>query len=184
MFKKHNKMVELQVDNNIHLKEIEIENAQQIYNIINLERNYLVEWLPFVEETTDVSYTKSFIENVTGATSNDLIFAVRYLNKLVGLLGLKDVDLGNKKSEIGYWLSQSYQHKGIITQSCEVLIKHAFSEMGLNRIQLKVATENFKSQRVAERLGFTFEGIERDGELHSRGFVDLKVYSLLRKDNH
>lgn len=175
-------MKELQVDLNIHLKEIEIADAEEIFNIINSGREYFREWLPFVDDTSDVSYTKSYIENVTGETSNDLIFTVLYHNKLVGLVGLKDVDLGNKKTEIGYWLSESYQHKGIITQSCKALITHAFSEMGLNRIQLKAATQNFKSQRIAERIGFTFEGIERDGELHSHGFVDLNVYSLLRKE--
>ena len=183
MFKNY-KMIELQVDMNIRLKEIEIADAEQIFNIIDIGRLYFKEWLPFVDDTTEVSYTKSYIENVTGETSNDLIFTVLYNNNIVGLVGLKDVDLGNKKIEIGYWLTESYQHKGIITQSCKVLIKHAFSEMGLNRIQLKAATENFKSQRIAERLGFTFEGIERDGELHSHGFVDLNVYSLLSKDYH
>ena len=56
--------------------------------------------------------------------------------------------------------------------------------MNLHRIQLKAATKNFKSQAVAKRLGFTVEGIERDGELHSHGFVDLKVFSLLKEDQH
>lgn len=37
---------------------------------------------------------------------------------------------------------------------------------------------------MAKRLGFTVEGIERDGELHSHGFVDLKVFSLLKEDQH
>ena len=88
----------------------------------------------------------------------------------------------NKKTEIGYWLSESFQHKGIITQSGKALINYAFNEMNLNRIQLKAATGNLKSQQVAERLGFTKEGIERDGELHMRGFVDLVVFSLLKAD--
>jgi len=52
----------------------------------------------------------------------------------------------------------------------------------MNRIQIKVATENLKSQQVAERLGFKYEGIEREGELHKCGFLDLKVYSLLRNE--
>jgi len=52
----------------------------------------------------------------------------------------------------------------------------------LNRIQLKVATSNRKSQQVAQRLGFIQEGIEREGELHNRGFVDLVVFSLLVTD--
>ena len=92
--------------------------------------------------------------------------------------------MGNQKTEIGYWLSEKFQHKGIVTHSCKALIDFAFSEMNLHRIQLKAATKNFKSQAVAKRLGFTVEGIERDGELHSHGFVDLKVFSLLKEDQH
>ena len=54
--------------------------------------------------------------------------------------------------------------------------------MKMNRVQLKAGTENVRSRAVAERLGFALEGIERDGELHSRGYIDLAVYSLLKKD--
>jgi len=88
------------------------------------------------------------------------------------LVGLKDTDLINNKTEIGYWLSESFQHKGIITRSCKGLMDYAFKILGMNRVQLKAATENFKSQRVAERLGLSLEGIERDGELHDR---DLSI---------
>ena len=62
------------------------------------------------------------------------------------------------------------------------MIDYIFDVMNLNRIQLKAANGNLKSQRVAERLGFLQEGIERDGELHNRGFVDLVVFSLLNSD--
>ena len=61
-------------------------------------------------------------------------------------------------------------------------IDYVFDEMNFNRIQLKAATGNFKSQRVAKRLGFREEGIERESELHQRGFVDLIVYSLLKAE--
>ena len=54
--------------------------------------------------------------------------------------------------------------------------------MNINRIQIKAATENLKSRAIPERLGFTFEGIERDAELHTRGFVDLAIYGLLKND--
>jgi len=61
-------------------------------------------------------------------------------------------------------------------------INYVFDEMNLHRIQLKAATGNSKSQQVAKRLGFIQEGIERQSELHDRGFVDLIVFSLLITD--
>ena len=170
------------VDTNIRLKEIGLEDAEVIFNTIINERDYLSEWLPFVEHTHEISFTRSFIEEYLNSERKDLTCAIYYQNQFVGLVGLKDTDTDNKKTEIGYWLSEAFQHKGIITCSCKTLISYAFDEMDINRIQIKAAEHNLKSQQIPVRLGFKREGIERDGELHSRGFVDLVIFSLLKAD--
>ena len=176
-------MKELIVNNEIRLKELGLEDVQAIFNIIDNERNYLSEWLPFIADTHRMSDTQSFVDDyIKSSKSKELTFAIYFQNQLVGLIGMKDTDFDNQKTEIGYWLSEEFQHKGIVTRSCEALINYVFYEMKMNRIQLKAATGNFKSQRVAERLGFVREGIERQGELHERGFVDLIVFGLLKND--
>ncbi|NDP20074.1 MAG: GNAT family N-acetyltransferase [Paludibacter sp.] len=175
-------MVEIIVDPTIRLKEVELKDVTAIFKTIDNERIYLSEWLPFVSETLDVSYTRTFVRSVTNSKSKELVCVIFYLNKLVGLIAMKDSDFGNRKTEIGYWLSEAFQNKGIITKSCKALIQYAFDTLEINRIQIKVATQNYKSQRVAERLGFVHEGIEREGELHTHGFVDLIVFSLLKSD--
>lgn len=175
-------MREIKVDQNIRLKEIGLEDVDAIFKTIDEEREYLSEWLPFVEETNDISYTQTYVQSVVDSDSSELVCVIFYENELVGLVGMKDTDFGNKKTEIGYWLSEAFQHKGIITKSCNALIQYAFNELDMNRIQIKAATGNYKSQLVAERLGFQREGIEREGELHARGFVDLVVFSLLKND--
>ncbi len=135
-----------------------------------------------MDYTLEIADTQNFIESLTVNETKDLTFAIYYNENFVGLVGLKDPDYENKKVEIGYWISEKYQHLGIITLSCKTLIKYAFQELDFNRIQLRAATENIKSQKVAERLGFKKEGIERDGELHKRGYVDLVAYGLLKKE--
>jgi len=173
---------EIIVDDTILLKELGLDDVEAIFNTIVNERDYLEEWLPFVEFTREISYTRRFVENYLNSDNSDATFAIYYQRKFVGIIGLKDTDPDNKKTEIGYWLSESYQHRGIITFSCQALIDYAFDKLQLNRIQLKAATGNLKSQQVAQRLGFSKEGIERDGELHSRGYIDLVVFSLLKTD--
>lgn len=170
------------VDANIRLKEIGLEDTEVIFNTIINERDYLGAWLPFVELTREISFTRCFIEGYLNSDRKDLTCAIFYQNQFVGLIGLKDTDFDNKKTEIGYWLSESYQHKGIVTNSCKSLINFIFDKMNINRVQIKVAKGNMKSQRIPKRLGFKREGIERDGELHSRGFVDLVIFSLLKAD--
>lgn len=175
-------MIKLHVDYNIYLKEIELADAAEIYQTIDKQREYLSEWLPFVEITQDIRFTQNFIKSYLKSDRVDKTFIILFDNEFVGLIGLKDTDTENFKTEIGYWLSEPFQHKGIITKSCKTILNYAFYDMDMHRIKITVATENYKSQKVAERLGFTKEGIERDGELHTRGFVDLVVYGLLRDE--
>ena len=175
-------MRKIKVDDEILLKEIGLEDVETIFKTIDNEREYLEEWLPFVELTHDVSFTRSYVENYLNFDKLNLTCAIYYQNQFVGIIGLKDTDPDNKKTEIGYWLSQSFQGKEIITRSCKKLINYVFDIMDMNRVKITVATGNLKSQHIPERLGFTLEGIERDGELHTRGFVDLLVYSLLKSE--
>jgi ribosomal-protein-serine acetyltransferase len=70
-----------------------------------------------------------------------------------------------------------------VTRSVERLCDFAFNELGINRIQIKCAVGNSASSNIPKRLGFIFEGIEREGELLSNGFfTDLEVYSKLKHE--
>ena len=100
----------------------------------------------------------------------------------MGRIGIYRIDRANKIGEFGYWLSKDYQGKGIITKSCQALIQLAFSSLDLNRIELKCATNNQKSNQIAVKLNFTLEAILRDAEYLHEKFIDLNLYSLLKKE--
>lgn len=138
-------------------------------------------------------YTKTlddsvkFIESVFNAPDDtrEIIFCIHYQNTFAGLIGLKfgQSDKANKRTEIGYWLSEKHQKKGIVTQSVSALLNYGFSELGLNRVQIRCAVGNIPSKNIPRRLGFLFEGIERDGELLSDNqFTDIEVYSILKRE--
>lgn len=59
----------------------------------------------------------------------DLTCVILFKKQIVGIIGLKDTDLHNQKTEIGYWLSELFQHKGIVTKSCKVLINRLFAQL-------------------------------------------------------
>jgi ribosomal-protein-serine acetyltransferase len=171
----------MQVDNDIRLKELELLDAQLIFDTIDAERDYLREWLPFVDETHKVEDSLTFVKNMikNGKHKNEYTYTIIYHGVFAGLVGFRDTDHEDKKTELGYWLSEKFQKKGIVIRSCAKLIDHAFTELDMNRIQIKVATHNYKSQQIPIKLGFREEGIERDGEMLFNGFTDLIVYSLL-----
>ena len=93
------------------------------------------------------------------------------------------MDWDNGKAEMGYWLRERFLKKGIVTRSARCLIGRAFRNLGLNRISLRIAVGNSESRKVAERLGFTLEGVERDAERFPGGhFVDAEVFGLLERE--
>lgn len=176
----------IKVDTHIELKQLEQTDAEDIFKAIDSQREYLGRWLPFVEYTTELSDSEDYVNSVINAPEErfDYVFSIRKNGKFVGLIGFKDTDHHNQKTEIGYWLSEAYQKQGIITKSVEKLCDFAFNNQGINRIQIKCAVDNKPSRNIPRRLGFKFEGIERQGELLSGGkFTDLEVYSKLKEEN-
>lgn len=179
-----NSMV-IKIDSEIELRQLELRDSIDIFEAIDSQRDYLGKWLPFVAFTKEISDTKEFVDSIINAPKeiSELVFTIRKQNKFIGLIGFKDTDRSNKKTEIGYWLSEKYQKQGIITRSVEKLCDFAFNELGINRVQIKCAVGNQPSKKVPQRLGFKFEGIERQGELLTGNiFTDLEIYSKLKSD--
>ncbi|HKI89089.1 MAG TPA: GNAT family protein [Draconibacterium sp.] len=177
-------MEHISVNDKIRLERIKLSMAPEIFAAIDHDRIYLKQWLPFVEMTLNVQDTERFINSVTSDKKykRDEIFSIRYHESFAGLIGFKDTDWNNRKTELGYWLAEELQGKGIITTCVKKLISFAFVKMKLNRVQIKVAVGNHKSEAIPNRLGFQLEGIERAGEFHENKYLDLKVFSLLKKD--
>lgn len=167
--------------NSFTLRPLQANDAADLYNTIDSQRDYLGRWLPFVASTQSVAYTQEFVNY--SLQSEEETFTIRHENQFIGLIGFKATDKDNCKTEIGYWLSEEYQGRGIMTNAVKELCHYAFQQLGINRIQLKCAVGNSSSSNIPKRIGFQFEGIERAGEQFPDGsFADLEIYSLLKGD--
>jgi ribosomal-protein-serine acetyltransferase len=174
----------LQVDDNIHLERIKQILATVIFSAIEENRSFLRKWLPFIDQTRKVSDTEGFIRSVLDKpfAERDEVYTIWYKGEFVGLIAYKDTDRFNCKTELGYWMVEKFQGNGIMTKAASKLIDFAFRNLNMNRVQIKVAVGNLKSSGIPKRLNFQFEGIERDGEKHYNRFLNLEVYSFLKKD--
>ena len=85
--------------------------------------------------------------------------------------------------DVGYWLAQEYNGKGIMTQSVRDLIRLGFDDYSLGRVEIRCAVENRKSRAIPERLGFKQEGTIRRAENLYGKYVDHVVYGLLRQES-
>ena len=75
-----------------------------------------------------------------------------------GVVAFNNIEKTNRCATMGYWLAKSNMGNGHMTAVVKALIEEGFQQLELNRIQARVATGNYPSQAVCERLGLKKEG--------------------------
>ena len=176
--------MKIQVDETISLEFLEEIHAESLFNLVNNNRAYLREWLPWVDHMhTIANFTNYIIDTKKRAVEkSDFGYAIIIDKNIVGRIGLHHINYQNRIAEIGYWLASGLQGTGIIFKSCKALINHSFKELGLNRVEIKCGIGNDKSRAIAEKLQFKQEGILRQAELLNGKFIDLYLYAMLKDD--
>lgn len=171
----------INITETIVLRPTTLESTSDIYEAIIGNRNYLRTWLPFVDWTKGESDTLAYVQGVID--KEEIQYSIYDSDKFIGRIGFNHMDPLNHKAEIGYWIIEEAQGKGIVTKSVKELLKLAFTDLNLNKIVIRAGIGNSKSRSIPEKLGFTLEGIERDGELLvDNKYTDLAVYGLLKKE--
>ena len=174
-------MFSYRVELGLTLELLALRHAQELFDAVDKNRDHLKPWMPWVGSTKSVDDVKAFITATLGQVANNNGFqtAIRADEKVIGVVGMHKIDWGNRSTSLGYWVSENAQGKGIMTKACAAYLAHAFSELDLHRVEIRCATENSRSRAIAERLGFSSEGIIRDAEWVNGGFVSHVVYGLL-----
>lgn len=167
------------------IREATYTDAEAIYEAIDKNRNDLRVWLPFVDSLRSIADEQTFLQSILEVAyeRRDPAFILEKGKEICGLCGIHFSDFTNHRTEIGYWLLPKYRGLGIVTQAVQYLCEWAVRCKGINRVQIRCATSNEPSNAIPQRLGFKFEGTERDGELLSSGqYTDIHVYSILRSE--
>ncbi len=172
------------IDENTTLALVEMRDADELFALVDASRMYLREWLPWVDASVSVEDTKAFVHAAQQqyARGDGFQCCIRYKGKIVGIIGFHRVDRFHKNTEIGYWLAEEYQGRGIMTACCRSFVDFAFREYKPHRVEIRVAVENQKSRAIPERLGFTHEGTLHESEWVNDHFVDGAVYAMFERD--
>ena len=167
----------------MRIREATPENAEESYNVIDRNRDYLREYLPWADGT-ELSGHLGTLEKWQKACEDksEFVFGICLDGKYVGNIGLHDVKSNNKSAMIGYWLAKDYQGHGIMTDCVRALINYGFYELDLNRIWIACAFENKKSRAIPERLGFVQEAVFQDGTILHGVYHDQVIYGVVKRN--
>jgi len=174
-------MIKIQVEDGLYLKSLEVADSEVLLPLVDGNRAYLREWLPWLDMTRTIDEMIAFVDSAIRQQSAGLGFqaGIWSRNQIVGVIGYHHLEWANRSTCIGYWLGEVFQHRGIMTKACRTLVEYAFEDWHLNRIEIRCAVGNMKSRAIPERLGFRSEGTLRDAEWLYDHFVDHVVYGML-----
>ena len=171
------------IDERCFLRLLEEADANELYAVVDENRQYLARWMPWAANQT-LEGTLEFIRDSRKQLADNQGFVVAIVDdgRIVGTLGFHRVDWENRSTGIGYWIAESRQGRGIDTQSVRALTDHAFSTWQLTRVEIRAGIGNERSRAIATRLGFNQEGVLREAERVGDRYVDHVVYAMLAAD--
>jgi hypothetical protein len=107
-----------QVDPGIELRLVEQKEALELFQLIEQNRGYLREWLPWVDKTRSADDIRHFIQRAHGqfAANQGPTALIRVDGKVSGVIGCHPIDWANRHCSIGYWLTAGLQRKGVMTR--------------------------------------------------------------------
>lgn len=84
--------------------------------------------------------------------------------------------------EVGFWADKAHRGRGYMTEAVLGLARWAFTDLGCTRLEWRAEVGNAGSRAVAEKAGFTVEGVLRAGLLNQGTLRDCWVGALLPSD--
>jgi ribosomal-protein-serine acetyltransferase len=156
-----------------------------VFEAVVRNREHLTPFMHWMTPDYSRESTETFLRTSIEARRRreNLGFGLWQGTSLIGSIGFTRFDWTSKKTEIGYWIDKDWEGKGIVTEATKTLIKYAFDDLGLNRIEIHCSTLNARSSAIPERLGFQKEGVLRRSEFRNGTLHDFAIYGLLADDS-
>lgn len=166
---------------------VTLDDAKALSALLVANREYLAPWEPIRGEhfaTVDGQFeliTEQLKRHAEGVTLPQVILDDD--ERVVGRITLSGIVQGFFQScAVGYWVAESATGRGVATAALRDVVRIAFDELGLHRIQAECLAYNLGSQRVLERVGFQHFGMAPKYLKIAGEWRDMELYQLIRPD--
>lgn len=147
----------------ISVRLVNEDDAANLAELLCTNRSFLAPWEParadafFTEEHQRQDLSRALSRHDAGEV---VPYVILDHESVVGRVTISDIVRGSfQNGHLGYWVSQAHNGRGVATAAVSVVMRLAFDELGLHRLQAGTFVHNTGSQRVLTRHGFTRIGI-------------------------
>ncbi|HNQ21641.1 MAG TPA: GNAT family protein [Phycisphaerae bacterium] len=169
------------VGDRVYLRPLEFADlalAQRWINDPATRRGLTIHWP--INEIAE----RKFIEKASESTDQVVLAIVlRDGDRPIGAVGLHFLRWKDRAGEVGIMIGEAqWRGHGYGPEALLVMLRYAFEELNLNRVQICVYDFNDNARRAYEKLGFVREGVQREYTFKEGHYVDQIVYSMLARE--
>ena len=168
------------------LRLLQLGDLDPYFEMVQRNRKRLTDhFVGTVSRTKTLEEAQEFVEEMIRHTISNTYFPYVIIdesdNRIIGFIDLKNIDWSIPKTQIGFYIDESYEGKGIISKALQQIIDYCFNEKGFEKLFMQIHPENMAAQKVAEKCGFELEGtIRKDYKTPSGQLVDLLYYGKVK----
>ncbi|QML56276.1 50S ribosomal protein L7/L12-serine acetyltransferase [Escherichia coli] len=171
----------IKVSDSIELRSVAENHITPLHHLICKNKSWLQNSLNWPQSVNTEDDTRKTVQgnmmlHQRGYAKMFMIFSE---DELVGVLSFNRIEPQNKSAEIGYWLDESHQGQGIISQALQAFIHHYAKRGEIRRFVIKCRVANLQSNQVALRNGFTLEGCLKQAEFLNDTYDDVNIYARI-----
>jgi ribosomal-protein-serine acetyltransferase len=173
-------------DGRITLRPYNTDDIDETYKAIHESLAEVSPWLPFAHEYYSLKETREWIKQRPREWKSGDSYEFTILDakdsSCMGGCGINRIDYPDLSANLGYWVRTSRMGNGVAPAATRLLAAWGFKALGLNRIEIVVATGNMRSLRAAEKAGAAREGIQRNRIKVRDKVFDAVMFSLIPGD--
>jgi ribosomal-protein-serine acetyltransferase len=178
---------EIFCSDNLKLRLLTKQDAKPIFEAISTQRNYLGQWFAHYNEPVSLTKTTELVNQIVDSQENptEIVYIILHNDEFAGIIGLKNIDWHNSKAVLDCWIQEKHQHLTIMLEAGSKFLEFIFRKINLNRLEIKTTQDNTKLRDFTRRLGFSQEGIEKQGlRVAENKYLNLTIHSMLQNDYH
>jgi RimJ/RimL family protein N-acetyltransferase len=123
-------------------------------------------WLPWCHANYSLADAEQWVQVCARNRESGTAFSMGIFSAgdgaLLGGVGINHINREHNFANVGYWIRQSRQGRGIAPVAVRMIAEYGFQTIGLTRLEIVVQEGNHASQRVAEKSGAAFEGVQQN----------------------
>ena len=164
------------ISNTLSLSLIKESDAEQFHQIILASKPHLAKYLYWAENITDLASTEEYLQQrVHSQLPRAAWYKILIDSELCGLFAIKSIQ--DNIAEVGYWLKQDAQGKGVISQILTAMKKHLKNE-GVHSIEIRCLEQNKASINVAKKAGAQLMNTIKNHSVIDGQQQDLLVFNV------